>query len=44
VGYEPTQIHRLVDATEDHLCHVHEEKEHDTKALKKAKEEALEKH
>jgi hypothetical protein len=33
---------RIVDATEAHLHHVQEEKEHTTEALKKAKEEAIE--
>jgi chromosome segregation ATPase len=43
VGDEPTQLRRLADATEAHLHQVQEEKEQATKALKQAKEEALEK-
>jgi hypothetical protein len=39
---EPAQLHRLADATEAHLRRVQEEKEKATKALKQAKEEALE--
>jgi hypothetical protein len=44
VGDEPAQLRGLVYATEAHLCHVQEEKEHATRELKQAKEESLEKH
>jgi aspartyl/asparaginyl-tRNA synthetase len=40
---EPTQLRRLVDATEAQLRKVQEEKEKDTESLKKEKEEVLEK-
>jgi hypothetical protein len=43
LGDEPTQLRRLVDATEAQLHRVQEEKEQATKALKQEKEEVLEK-
>jgi len=43
LGDEPTQLRRLIDATEARLHRVQEEKKQATKALKKEKEEALEK-
>jgi hypothetical protein len=43
LGDEPSQLRRLADSTEDCLRRVQEEKEHATKALKHAKEEAIEK-
>jgi hypothetical protein len=42
LGDEPTQLRRLVDATEARLQRVQEEKEKATKALKQEKDEALE--
>jgi hypothetical protein len=44
VGDEPSQLHRIAYATEAHLRRVQEEKEQATEALKKVKEESLEKH
>jgi hypothetical protein len=41
LGDEPTQLCRLLDATESLLCRVQEEKEQATEALKQEKEEAL---
>jgi len=43
LGDEPTQLQRLVDATEARIHWVHEVKEKATEALKKEKEEVLEK-
>ena len=43
LGDEPTQLRRLVDATEARLHRVKEEKEKAIEALKKEKEEVLEK-
>jgi hypothetical protein len=42
LGDEPTQLRRLVDATEAHLCCAQEEMEQATMALKKAQQEAIE--
>jgi hypothetical protein len=44
LGDEPTQLHRIADATEAHLSHAQEEKEQATVAMKKAQEEVIEKH
>jgi hypothetical protein len=42
LGDEPTQLRRLVDATEARLHRAQEEKEQATEALKQEKEEVLE--
>ena len=42
LGDEPAQLCRIADATKDHLCHVQEEKEKATVALKQAQEEVIE--
>jgi hypothetical protein len=44
LGYEPTQIHKIADATKAHLRHTQEEKEQAIVALKQAQEEVIEKH
>jgi hypothetical protein len=42
LGDEPTQLHRLVDATEACLFHAQEETEQATVALKQEKKEVIE--
>jgi hypothetical protein len=44
LGYEPTQLHIIADATKAHLRCVHEEKEEATMTLKKAQEGVIEQH
>jgi hypothetical protein len=43
LGDEPSQLCRIVDATEYHLRRVQEEKEQATVALRQAQEEVIEK-
>jgi ornithine cyclodeaminase/alanine dehydrogenase-like protein (mu-crystallin family) len=42
LGDEPTQLHRLADATEAHLRHAQEETEQATEALKKVQKVVIE--
>jgi hypothetical protein len=42
LGDEPTQLHRLANATKAHLCYAQEEIEQATVALKQAQEEVVE--
>jgi hypothetical protein len=42
LGDEPAQLRRIADVTEARLCHVQEEKEQATVALKQAQEEVIE--
>jgi hypothetical protein len=44
LGYDPTQIHRIVDATEAHLLPTQEETEQATEALKQVQKVVIEKH
>jgi hypothetical protein len=44
LGDEPTQLHRLADATEAHLRRAQEETEQATEALKQVKKVVIEKH
>jgi hypothetical protein len=43
LGDEPTQLRRLIDATESRFYRSHEEKEKATKDLQKEKDEVIEK-
>jgi hypothetical protein len=44
LGDEPTQLHRLADATEAHLRRAQEETEQATQALKQVQEVVIEQH